>query len=151
MGRWQVSLVLSVVLAIMASCCCPLAGLLGGAEFTAGDFSDVPAYPGSTQSTESNAAIGAMVGVFSMMGGEAEWKHYITTDSENDVLDWYEGELPGYGWTMASEDELEGVENGLLFWKDDDPSVMLAILALSAMDESGDTDIVVGRIDIAEE
>jgi hypothetical protein len=135
----------------MASCCCPLTGLLGGAEFTAGDFPDVPAYPGSTQSTESNAAIGAMVGVFSLMGGEAEWKHYVTADSENDVLDWYADELPGYGWTMASEDELEDVENGLLFWKDDDPSVMLAVLVLSALDESGNLDIVIGKIDVAGE
>ena len=152
MSHLRLPLVLSVLIAALSTCCCPLGGLIGGAEFTTGDFANVPAYPGSTQTTEANAAVSAMTMVFSFVAEEIEWKHYVTTDSESDVLDWYE--LPDYGWGTASGEDLGNVETegGLIFSKEDDPEVLLVIFAITGLEEgSSDTHVVVGRIRIADE
>ncbi len=154
MSHLKLPLVLSVLIAALSTCCCPLGGLIGGAEFTTGDFANVPAYPGSTQTTEANAAVSAMTMVFSLVAEEIEWKHYVTTDSESDVLDWYEDVLPDHGWSTTSGEGLGDVETegGLIFSKEDDPEVLLVIFAITGLEEgSSDTHVVVGRICIADE
>jgi hypothetical protein len=126
--------------------------LLGGVEFTTGDFADVPAYPDSTQTTESISEIEAMMGFFNLIPGDATWKHYTTSDSESDVLDWYENVLPTYGWEESSSEEYSGTsssENTLVYAKEaDDATVMLFIIALPDIGDTGDNHIIIGRIEI---
>lgn len=151
MSSLKIPLVLSViVIALIAACCCSglggLGGLLGEIEFSTGDFVDVPAYPDSTQTTDSVSGLEGLMSVFKFIPGEAEWKHYTTTDSADDVLDWYSDELPSEGWQEATDEDMEtSYENSAFYAKSvGDTEVMLFILVLP-----GDpNDIVVGRIEL---
>ena len=150
----KISLALVAFATIVACCCSGIGGLLGGIEFTTGDFADVPAYPGSTQTTESISEIEAMLGFFNLIPGDATWKHYTTTDSESDVLDWYEKKLPTHGWEEGSAEEYGGTsssENTLIYGKEaGDDTVMLIIMSLDIGDD-GDNHIIIGRIEIETE
>lgn len=149
MTHWKLPLTLSVLVATLASCCCPLGDLLGETEFTTGDFADVPAYPGSVQITESDTAVSAMTRVFSLIAEEAEWKHYTTSDSASDVLDWYESNLPEHGWAAVSDEDLGTEyesENGLFFVKANDPQVMVIVLAVPDFEGGSEVHIIIGRI-----
>lgn len=133
-----------LLLATQCCCCCQMLGI-GGVEFTTGDFTDVPRYPGSLQTTESNILFDLLLGIFDPLG-DVEWKHYTTGDSQDRVLDWYEENLPGYGWELSDDEEQS---NNLTFRNTDDPTVMLAIVAEGPFDlETQDTHILIGRIDI---
>ncbi len=152
MNSLKIPLALSViVIALIAACCCSgLGGLLGGVEFTTGDFADVPSYPGSTQTTDSVSGMEAMMAVFNLIPGEAKWKHYTTTDSEDDILDWYAEELPSQGWEEASSEDMEiSYENGAFYAKTvGDTDVMLFFLVLPDPDDSDLNHILVGRIEL---
>jgi hypothetical protein len=155
MSSLKIPLVLSViVIALIAACCCSglggLSGLLGGVEFTTGDFADVPSYPNSTQTTDSVSGLEGMMAVLQFIPGEAEWKHYTTTDSEDDVLDWYAGELPSLGWQEASSEDMEvSYESSAFYAKTvGDTEVMLFVLALPDVDDSGHNHIVIGRVEL---
>ncbi|MBW1811856.1 MAG: hypothetical protein JRI70_04700 [Deltaproteobacteria bacterium] len=154
MNHLKFTLILGALAITLTACCCPcgsLVPLLGSeAEFTTGDFADVPAYPGSTQTTESDPILGVMVTALSFIAEESEWKHYTTTDSDSDVLNWYGDELPGYGWSAASGENLDvKKEGGLIFEKEEDPEVHLFILAASDIDGGDETHILIGRIRIS--
>jgi hypothetical protein len=151
MNHWKFLLVLPVLAVTLTACCCPLGTIFGETKFTTGDFDDVPAYPGSTQTTESNPAVSAMTTIFSLIAEEVEWKQYTTTDSETDVLTWYEGTLPSYGWIVASEEDLGDIEmeGGLVFVKADDPEVMLAVFTMPDVEGGGEMYILIGRIRIS--
>lgn len=143
------ALILGLLAATLTGCCCPLEMLFGETEFTTGDFSDAPAYPGSTQSTETNEAIDLLTGFSSIVSSEAEWKHYTTGDSESDVLDWYKDRLPTYGWEEASAEQVgTQSENTLVFTNEDEPNMMLVVIAVSGIDETDDTHIIIGRLTI---
>jgi hypothetical protein len=151
MSYLRIPLALLALVTIFGACCCGLIGnLIGGVEFTAGDFSDVPPYPNATQTTESSDAINAMTMVFKLIPGEAEWKHYTTGDSEDDVLEWYKEQLPRHGWDEASSEDIGQVqtEGGAFFVKD---NTMLVIFAAPNLDDTGDTHILIGRIVMEEE
>jgi hypothetical protein len=151
MNRWKFLLVLPVLAAALTACCCPLGTIFGETKFTTGDFADVPAYPGSTQTTESNPAASAMTTVFSFIAEEAEWKQYKTSDSETDVLNWYENTLPDYGWVAASGEDLGDVEmeGGLIFVNQNDPEVMLVVFVAPDLEGGGEISILIGRIRIS--
>ncbi len=153
MGHWKLPLVIGALVITLAACCCSsLGGLLGETEFTAGDFADVPVYPGATQSTESDRVLSTMTQVLALVAQEAEWKHYITTASADDVMDWYEDTLSDYGWVTAS---LEGAnvqaQNTLIYAREDDPNVMLAIFVVPNSEDSSKVDILIGRLRISSE
>ncbi len=144
----KISLALVAFVTIAACCCSGLGGLLGGAEFTTGDFADVPAYPGSTQTTDTISGVETMLGVFNLIG-ESEWKHYKTPDSESDILDWYEKVLPTHGWEEASAEDMgtTSYENSAVYAKEvGSDSVMLFVMVLPDVDDTGDNHIVIGRI-----
>jgi hypothetical protein len=151
MSYLKVPLALLALAIVFGTCCCGALGGLVGVEFTTGDFADVPPYPGSTQTTESNDTLGLMTMAFSLIPGEAEWKHYTTDDSESDVLDWYADNMPDQGWEEISPEDMEvqtQSENAIFFAKS---NVMLVVFAVSGIDDTGDTHIIVGRIVIEEE
>jgi hypothetical protein len=147
----KISLALVAFATIAACCCSALGGLLGGVEFTTGNFADVPPYPGSSQTTETIPEVETVLGVFNLIG-TAEWKHYETPDSESDILDWYEKVLPTHGWEEANAEDVGGTsgENTLVYAKEEgDSSAMLLIMAFS--DDAGDNHIIIGRIEIENE
>jgi hypothetical protein len=149
MSHWKMPLVIGALVITVAACCCgSLGALTGQTEFTTGDFADVPAYPGSTQTTESDQAINTMTRLFALVAQEAEWKHYVTTDAQSDVVDWYKNALPDYGWTTASNTSIP-TQNGLVYVREDDSSVMLAIFVLPNSQDSSKTDIIVGRVRVS--
>ena len=153
MSHWKLPLSIGALVITLAACCCSsLSGLMGQTEFTTGDFADVPAYPDATQSTESDRVISMMIKVFALAGQEAEWKHYVTTDSPDDVMDWYADALPDYGWVKAS---MEGTnvqtQNALIYTKADDPDVMLVVFVIPNSEESSKADIVIGRMRVSSE
>jgi len=139
-------LILGLLAVTLSTCCCPCsscASLLGGkGEFTTGDFADAPPYPGSTQTTESDPVLGMVPATISIIAEEAEWKHYITTDSDADVLEWYEEELPAHGWNSTS------AEGGLTFEKEGDPNELLFIFAAPDSGGSDETHILIGRLSL---
>ena len=151
MSSLKISLALSaVIIALIAACCCGgLGGLLGGIEFTAGDFADVPSYPGSTQSTDSVEGVDTVLSFLNLIPGEKEWKHYITTDSESDVLDWYADVLPSEGWEESSTEDVETeYENSASYTKmDGSDSLMLFVMVLP----DDENHIIIGRIKIVVE
>ena len=136
-------IVAATMLGIAACCCCSFLGLGGDAAFTAGEFADAPPYTGATQTTETNAAINVVVGMLSILPGEAEWKHYTTSDSELDVLSWYQDNMPDYGWEVSTENS----GDGLYFNHEDDASLMLVILTMPDLDDSGKLHILMGMLD----
>jgi hypothetical protein len=145
----KISLALAAFVTVAICCCSGLGGLLGGVEFTTGDFADVPGYPNSTQTTDPVSGLEGMMAVFRFMPGEAEWKHYKTTDSESDVLDWYENVLLTYGWDVSSEDTGTSYENSAFYAKMvGDTEVMLVVLVLPDTDNTGYNHIVIGRIEM---
>lgn len=147
----KISLALVAFATIAACCCSALGGLLGGVEFTTGDFADVPSYPDSSQTTETISEIETVLGVFNLIG-EAEWKHYQTPDSESDILAWYEKVLPTHGWEEAEAEDIGGTsgENTLTYVKEEgNSSVMLLVMAFS--DDADDNHIIIGRIEIENE
>lgn len=149
----KISLALVAFVTIAACCCSGLGGLLGGVEFTTGDFADVPSYPGSSQTTDSVAGVETALSFFNLIG-ESEWKHYKTPDSESDILDWYEKVMPTHGWEEASAEDFgsTGAENTLAYEKEEgDSTVILIIMALSDVDDTGDSHIIIGRIEIENE
>lgn len=153
MSHWKLPLITGMLVITMAACCCSsLGGLMGQTEFTTGDFADVPAYPDATQSTESDRVISTMTRVFALAAQEAKWKHYVTTDSPDDVVDWYKDVLPDYGWVTAS---MEGTnvqaQNALICTKADDPGVMLVIFVTPNSEDSRKADIVIGRMHVSSE
>jgi hypothetical protein len=152
MSSLKIPLLLSIVAgALVAACCCSgLGGLLGDVEFTTGDFADVPGYPGSTQTTDSVAGMEGMMAVFRFIPGEAEWKHYTTADSDDDILDWYADELPSRGWEKASSEDVEvSYQNSGFYTKTvGDTDLMLFILILPDPDDSDLNHILVGRIEL---
>ena len=149
MSSLKISLALSVVvIALIAACCCSglggLGGLLGGVEFTTGDFVDVPAYPGSAQTTDSVEGVDTALGFLNFIPGEKEWKHYTTNDSESDVLDWYTDVLPSEGWEEASAEDMEtSYENSAFYSKmDGSDEVMLFVMVFPDTENH----IIIGRI-----
>lgn len=151
MSYLKIPLALLVLATIFGTCCCGALSGLTGVKFTDGDFGDVPPYPGSSQTTESNDALGLMTMAFNLIPGDAEWKHYTTGDSEDDVLDWYLDNMPRQGWEEISSEDMEvqtQSENAVFFAKSD---TMLVIFAVAGIDDTGDTHIIVGRIEIEEE
>jgi hypothetical protein len=100
-------------MALMASlvlgatgCCCglpcgDLGGLLGATTMTTspGDYSDIPAYPGSRRLSE--VAIPALVKtlVEGMSGGKFDVKGYGTGDAPDKVAAYYDQTMPGKGWS----------------------------------------------------
>lgn len=148
MSYLRVGLVLSLLAAALVACCCCLNVLGGNVEFTTGDFSDVPVYPGASQTTETNSMIGTVTGIFALLARDAEWKHYTTSDPEADVLEWYSDTLPNYGWTDASgQYGTSSSEGSLAFVSEDDPSLLLVIFA-GPLSDGGVTDIIIGRMHI---
>ena len=144
----KISLALVAFATIAACCCSAIGGLLGGVEFTTGDFADVPPYPDSSQTADSVPEIETALSVFNLIG-EAEWKHYETPDSESDILAWYEKVLPTHGWEEAEAEDFGSTsgENTLVYAKGEgDSAVMLLIMAFS--DDAGDNHIIIGRIKI---
>ena len=156
MKHLKLALILGVLAPTLTACCCPFGSfgslLGGGAEFTTGDFADVPAYPGSAQTTESDPVLGIMVTALSFIAEESEWKHYTTTDSDYDVLSWYADELPGYGWITASSEDL-GVETegGLVFENTSELDVLLFVFATPDVEGDDETHILLGRIRVSDE
>jgi hypothetical protein len=155
MSNLKVPLALSVMTAaLIVACCCAglgdLGGLLGGVEFTTGDFADVPGYPGSTQTTDSIPGMEGMMAAFSLVPGEAEWKHYTTTDSQDAVLGWYADELPSDGWEQASSEDMDiSYEGGAFYAKTaGSTDVMLFILVLPDTDDSDLNHIIIGRVEL---
>lgn len=151
MSHWKLPLIVGTWIITLAACCCSsMGGLTGQTEFTTGDFGDVPAYPGASQSTEADQALSMMTKVFALVAQEAEWKHYVTTDSPDDAMSWYRDVLSDYGWETAS---MEGVQtqNALIFAKEDDPNVILAVFAVPNSQDSNKTDIVIGRMRVSSE
>lgn len=151
MGHWRLPLIVGgVVLAVAACCCGSLGGLMGQTEFTTGDFADVPAYPGATQSTEADQTLSTMTKVFALVGQDAEWKYYVTTGSADEVMDWYADTLPDYDWVTAS---MEGTnvqtQNTLIYAKADDPGVMLVIFVVPNSEDSSQVDILIGRMRVS--
>jgi hypothetical protein len=149
----KISLALVAFATIAACCCSGLGGLLGGVEFTTGDFADVPSYPGSTQTTDNISGVETMLGIFNLIG-ESEWKHYKTPDPDSDILDWYEKVLPTHGWEEASAEDFGSTssENTLVYTKEaGDATVMLLIMVLPDTDDTGDHHIVIGRIELETE
>lgn len=150
MSSWKPLVVLSVVAVLLTGCCCcPISLPFGNAEFTAGDFPNVPIYPGASQTSESNIMINAMVAGFDLLAEESEWKHYVTTDSEEQVLDWYSRTMPDYGWAGIALDSTGtdvGISVGALaFVNMSEPNRPLYIVTLPDPD-TGQTHIIVGRI-----
>jgi hypothetical protein len=151
MSYLKIPLALLTLAVIFGTCCCGALSGLAGVEFTAGDFGDAPPYPGSSQTTESNDALGLMTMAFNLIPGTTEWKHYTTGDSEDDVLDWYSDNMPRQGWEEISSDDMEiqtQSENAVFFAKS---NMMLVVFAVADIDDTGDTHIVVGRILVEEE
>jgi hypothetical protein len=151
MNYLKVPLALLALAIVFGTCCCGALGGLVGVEYTAGDFADVPPYPGSTGTTESSDALNLMTMAFSLIPGDAEWKHYTTDDSESDVLDWYAEKLPHQGWEEISSEDMQvqtQSENAVFFVKND---VMLVIFAVPDIDDTGDTHVLIGRIEMEEE
>jgi len=137
-------LILTALAITLTACCCPCGSLLGRANFTAGDFPDVPAYPGATQTTQTNLAINAATSIVTLAAEDSEWKHYTTSDSDSAVLDWYAGELPQHRWVQADTEDIK-VQGGLLFVKMDDPSTLLYLFTLADPQGEDKTHIVIGR------
>ena len=151
MSYLKIPLALLALVIIFGTCCCGALGGLAGVEFTDGDFGDVPPYPGSSQTTESNDALGLMTMAFSFIPGDKEWKHYTTSDSEDDVLDWYSVNMPRQGWEEISSEDMEvqtQSENAVFFAKN---NTILVVFAVAGIDDTGDTHIIIGRIEIEEE
>lgn len=67
---------------------------LGGVTFTSGDIPGFPVYPGAVQSTESKGVSvpDDMRRVIPQRQGQ--WKRYLTADSPQKVLDWYDQAVP---------------------------------------------------------
>lgn len=154
MSHLKITLVLVLlVAATTTACCCPLGSLLGEAEFTEGDFTDVPAYPGASQTTESNTAINLMVTPISLVAEDVEWKHYTTDDAEGEILSWYQDRLPNRGWSEATAEDLGNVETEgvLIFSKDDEPDTLLVVMAVSGLEEGDSaTHILIGRMTVSQ-
>jgi hypothetical protein len=151
MSSLKIPLALSViVIALFAACCCSglggLGGLLGGVEFTTGDFVDVPAYPGSAQTTDSVEGVDTVLGFLNFIPGDKEWKHYTTNDSESDVLDWYADALPSEGWEESSPEDVEvEYENSAFYTKTDgSDDVMLFIMVFPDTENH----IIIGRVQL---
>jgi hypothetical protein len=151
MSSLKIPLALSaIVIALIAACCCSgLGGLLGGVEFTTGDFGDVPAYPGSVQTIDSVEGVDTALGFLNFIPGDKEWKHYTTNDSESDVLDWYADVLPSEGWEESSAEDVEtSYENSAFYAKTDgSDEVMLFIMVFP----DAENHIIIGRINLAVE
>jgi len=100
LGGLVVALVLVVVLVIVGSRGTILTGgvPLGGITFTSGDIPRVPAYPGSTQSTDSKG-VSVPDDMRRVVGTkEAMWKRYLTGDSAEQVLAWYDKAITDAGF-----------------------------------------------------
>ena len=150
----KIPLMLSFVAAVViAACCCSsIGGLLGGVEFTTGDFSDVPSYPGASQTTDTVPGIEGAMTVFKLIPGTSDWKHYTTTDSDDDILDWYEDTLGNYGWVTSDEYDSSQSENTLAFVKESgDQAIMLFVMIMPDPDDSDVNHIILGRIEIETE
>jgi hypothetical protein len=148
MVNWRFLLVGSILAATLTGCCCcPCDAVLPQAEFTTGDFPDVPVYPGATLTTETDAVISAAVLATSFVVEEGEWKHYISTDSSGAILDWYAGVLPDYGWLLADIEDVN-IENGLVFASVREPSMALLLFTLPDLEGGDRTHLVVGRVRI---
>jgi hypothetical protein len=152
MLSWRSFLVLSALAATLTACCCPCGALidgsiLGQANFTTGDFVDAPAYPGATQTTETDTAINAMIAAMTLLSEESEWKHYTTGDSPDDVLAWYEAELPTYGWFVGDFEDAQ-VEGALFFIKATEPNTALYLIALEDFEGGNVTHIILGRVQL---
>lgn len=150
MSSWKPLFVLAVVAVLLTGCCCcPVTLPFGNVEFTTGDFPNVPIYPGASQTTESNILINAMVAGFNVLAEESEWKHYLTADSEEQVLNWYSRTMPDYGWVGIALDSTGadvGVSVGALaFANINEPNRPLYIVTLPDPD-IGQTHIIIGRI-----
>jgi hypothetical protein len=97
------------------------------------------------------ACIGCCADRLLLPAEEAEWKQYKTSDSETDVLNWYENTLPDYGWVAASGEDLGDVEmeGGLIFVNQNDPEVMLVVFVAPDLEGGGEISILIGRIRIS--
>jgi hypothetical protein len=95
-------------------------GLLGGGNFTTGDFPDVPAYPGATLTTTVPEEVKAITIPFQFIDKNAEWKCYKTADGQQAVVNWYTQNMGGTGWNKAEMSQQPGgvrTEGALVFEK----------------------------------
>jgi len=150
MFSWKSLLLMFVSAAVLTGCCCPLGSLLGTAELTTGDFDDVPAYPDARQTTESDMAVNTLVAIVSLISEEEEWKHYISSDPDSAILDWYTDTLPQYGWTPTEFEDID-IEGGLFFVKAAEPDTALYIGIVPDVEGGEDMHIVVGRLKLSVE
>ena len=87
-------------------------------------WSDIPVYPGADQSQQASwtMAIPADEEGWS----DVAWRYYETSDSSNDVIDFYKDEMPDNGWDEMSWMEASGYavgyyvknneQDGAMFW-----------------------------------
>ena len=153
MSIWRVLAVAAALMtAVLTSgccCCCPT-DALPTEPFTAGDFADIPPYPDAEQRTGDDPTYGLVTLPFQFITDDAEWKHYVTSDDEDTILDWYSAQMEEAGWIGADEiaDTPMPMQNGLLFFKEDDPDV-LAIIVTTPGPESGERHILIGRLQVS--
>ena len=153
MSFWKWSgLVLVLMLAMTSSgcCCCCSPDMLPTEFFTAGEFADVPAYPGATQQTGSDMTMGLATLPFRLITDDAEWKHYVTADSASNVLDWYTAQMAAGGWISASDIGGEDVptENALIFARPDDPTTIVVIMIVPDPDGT-QQHILIGHLHVS--
>ena len=71
-------------------------------------WADFPSYPGADRQYE---AFSIFPSSFPSIGEEEyilEWRYYSTSDSNNDVITYYRGKMPEYGWGQTGLRDLPG-------------------------------------------
>lgn len=153
MSVWRyvgIGLALALVASGSGCCgCCPTQAL-PTTSFTPGDFPDIPPYPGAQQQTGRDSTVGLATLPFQFLVRDAEWKHYVTGDSPDAVIDWYSVQMPGQGWISAADAaEVEiPIQSGLIFVREDDPAQMAVIMVLPDPQREGQVHILIGRMHI---
>lgn len=77
---------------------------LGGVTFTGGDIAGMPVYPGAVQTTDG-AGVNVSDDMRRVIGGGGQWKLYLTDDSEEQVLAWYEAAIAEGGFRRSQPRE----------------------------------------------
>ncbi|HIE37620.1 MAG TPA: hypothetical protein EYP77_00855 [Anaerolineae bacterium] len=150
MSLWRglgLILTLGAVLLNSGCCCCCSPDALPTEPFTPGDFPDIPPYPGAEQQTGRDPAFGLVTIPFQLVTDEAEWKHYVTGDPKDEVLDWYAAQMADLGWTAVDVTEVQmPTEDALLFAWPDDPGVTAVVMLLPDPQEQDRQHILIGRL-----
>lgn len=146
----NLGLILALTAVILSSgcCCCCSPDALPIQPFTPGDFPDIPGYPGAEQSTGQDSTFGLTTLPFQLLTEDVEWKHYITGDTKEAVLDWYAAEMVRQGWVNAA-DAMETrlpTEDALIFARADDPGLLAIIMLLPDPEGADRAHILIGRM-----